>query len=135
MRFTVPKFIEHEAKIVGPLTFKQFAFIGTAAFIGFILYFTVSFSIFIIACLVLGGGAMALAFLKIEGKPLPAFLGNLLLFRLSPKIYVWRKIKSRLKIFKKAKFEKQETDEALSLKITQKGQLKNLKTKVDTTNK
>ena len=126
MRFTVPKFIDHEAKIVGPLTFKQFAFIGTAVFIGFILYFTVSFSIFIISCLVLGGGSAALAFLKIESKPLPAFLGNLLLFRLSPKIYIWRKTKKRLKILKKEKFEKEKDKKDVSLKMTREGQLKKL---------
>ena len=126
MRFTVPKFIEHEPKIVGPLTFKQFTFIGAAVFVCFILYFTVSFFIFIITSVVLVGGAMALAFLKIEGKPLPAFLGNLLLFRLSPKIYVWRKIKNQLKIFKKQEFEKQKNEEDVSLKMTREGQLKKI---------
>jgi len=30
MRYTVPQFIEHEAKIIGPLTFKQFTYLAMA---------------------------------------------------------------------------------------------------------
>ncbi len=135
MRFTVPQFIEHEAKIVGPLTFRQFIFIGVAGAIGFILYFTVPFSIFLIACFILGGGAIALAFLKIGGKPLPAVLGNFLKFNLSPKIYIWRKTEVPIKVFKKEEVKKEEIEEELPLKIAEKSQLKKIKTKIETKTK
>jgi len=135
MRFTVPKFIEHEAKIVGPLTFKQFVFIGIAGAICFALYFTVPFSIFLIACLILGGGAIALAFLKIGGKSLPAILGNFLKFSVSPKIFIWRKIGAPIKIFKKEKIKKEEVEEELPLKIAEKSQLKKLRTQIETKTK
>lgn len=91
MRFTIPQFIEHEAKIIGPLTFKQFIFVGIAALICFILYFSVSFDLFLLGCIVLGGISIAFAFLKIEGIPLPQVVSNFLKFSFSPKKYLWEK--------------------------------------------
>lgn len=135
MRFTVPKFIEHEAKIVGPLTFKQFIFIGVAGAIGFILYFALPFSIFLIASLILGGGAMALAFLKIGGRSLPTILGNFLKFSISPKMFIWRKIEAPIKVFKKKEVKKKEVEEELPLKIAEKSQLKKLRTQIETKTK
>lgn len=135
MRFTVPKFIEHEAKIVGPLTFRQFIFIGMAGGICFILYFTVPFSIFLPAVLVLGGGAIALAFLKIGGRSLPTILGNFLKFSISPKMFIWRKVEVPIKIFKKEKIKKEKVEEELPLKIAEKSQLKKLRTKIETQTK
>jgi hypothetical protein len=91
MEFTVPQFIEKKPKIVGPLTFKQFVFIGTAAGICLFLYFTVPLHVFIIAAIFLLGMAFALAFLKIGKVSFPVFLKNLFFFLLGPKIYLWKK--------------------------------------------
>ena len=135
MRFIVPKFIEHEAKIVGPLTFNQFIFIGIAGAICFVLYFTVPFSFFTIACFVLGIGAVALAFLKIGGRSLPIILGNFLKFNVSPKIYIWRKNEALIKTFKKEVIKKEEEKEELPLKIAKNSQLKKLKTQIETKTK
>ena len=90
-QFTVPKFIEHKPKIIGPLTFQQFIFIGVAAAIAFILYFTVPFPIFLVSTIILVGGGAALAFIQIGGRPLPEILKNLFRFSLSPKLYLWKK--------------------------------------------
>ncbi len=89
-QFTVPQFIEHEAKIVGPLTFKQFIFIGVAGAICFVFYFTVPFFIFILLSIVIMPGGFALAFLKNGGQSLPVILKNFFGFSISPKIYLWR---------------------------------------------
>jgi len=135
MRFTLPQFVEHEAKIVGPLTFKQFTFVGVAGAICFILYFSVSFSLFLIGCFILGGGALALGFLRIGGRPISVVFGNFLKFRISPKIFIWRKIKAPIKIFKKEKIKKEEEKDELPLKIAEKSQLKKLHTQVETQSK
>jgi hypothetical protein len=135
MRFTVPKFIEHEAKIVGPLTFRQFIFVGMAGGICFVLYFTVPFSIFLVASLVLGGGAVALAFLKIGGRPLSIILANFLKFNISPKMYIWKKTEAPIKVFKKEKVKKEEVEDELPLKIAERSQLKKLRTKIETQTK
>jgi len=131
MRFTIPQFIEHEPKIVGPLTFRQFSFIGVAAAICFILYYTVPFSVFLIACLILGGGAMALAFLRIGGRSLPTIFGNFLKFSVSPKIFIWRKIEAPIKVFKKERIKKEEAEEELPLKIAERSQLKKIRTQIE----
>jgi len=132
MRFTIPQFIEHEAKIIGPLTFKQFAFIGIAGGIGFVLYFTAPFYIFLPACIALGVGAVALAFAKIGGRDLPTIVGNSLKFLISPKIYIWKKKEEKFEVFKKeGKIAETKGDE-LPLKIAEKSQLKKLRTQVET---
>lgn len=136
MRFVVPQFIEYEAKIVGPLTFRQFVYIGIAAAICFILYFSMPFSLFIAACVVLGIGALALAFLKIGGRSLPTILANFLRFNLAPKMYIWKRKEQVITMFKKEEVKKEEEkEEELPLKIAEKSQLKKLHTKIETKTK
>ena len=139
MRFTVPQFIEHEIKIVGPLTFRQFIFVGIAGAIGFFLYFTIgktNFFLFIVSCFVLGIISLALAFLQIGGRSLPTILGNFLRFNLSPKIYLWRKKEMPVIEFKKpSTTEVMEGEVELPLKIAEKSRLKKIKTKIETRTK
>jgi len=129
MQFVVPKFIEMETRIAGPLTFKQLLYVGLAGAICFFLYFTTSFSIFLISSIFIGGFGFALAFLRIGGRTLPEILTNFLKFSLSPKIFTWMK-KGEPVVFQKMEIKKEK--EELPLKIAEKSQLKKLKLKVDT---
>lgn len=131
MRFTVPQFIEHEAKIVGPFTFKQFIFIGIAGAICFMLYFTVPFSLFLLSCVIIGGGAMSLALLKIGGKPLPSVITNFIKFKLSPKMYLWHKKQGLITVLEQKKPERGGEEET-PLKVVKKSQLKDVQTKIET---
>ena len=133
MRFTVPQFIEYEPKIVGPFTFKQFIFIGLAAGACFILYFTVSFTLFLISCFLLGGIALAFAFLRIDGTPLSSLLGNFLKFNISPKMYLWQK-REGLERMPEETIMKEEVipEDELPLKIGGTSRLKNIKTQIET---
>ncbi len=132
MRFSIPQFIEHEAKIVGPLTFKQSVFIGIAAVICFVLYFLLPFSLFLIISIILIGGGVALAFFKLSGKALPAVLVNVLRFSFGSKIYVWKKKEQPAMIYKKetekplVKKTKKEKEKELPLKMAEKSRLKKL---------
>ena len=136
MRFTIPQFIEYEAKIIGPFTFKQFVYVGLAGAVGFVLYFSVPFYLFIISCFVLGIGALSLAFFKIGGRSLAIIIGNFLKFKLTPKMYIWRKKEQPITVFKKEKVKKkEEPEEELPLKIAEKSQLKKLRTKIETQTK
>jgi len=131
-QFTVPKFIEHQAKIVGPLTFKQFIFVGAAGAVCFVLYFTIPFFVFILASIVIMLGGFALAFLKSGGRSLPTVLKNFLFFFFTPKMYLWKK-KSGLppKIIEKEELPK-EIEEAPVPKVVGKSRLKNLSTEIET---
>jgi hypothetical protein len=131
--FIVPKFIEREAKIVGPLTFKQFVYIGTAGAILLFLYFQISFPVFIILAIFLLGIAFILAFLKIGGFPFPTVLKNFFIHSVSPKLYIWGKA-PLIKKMPRAKEEipiKKKLDE-LPLKIAERSRIKKLITEIET---
>lgn len=132
MQYTVPKFIEMEAKIIGPFTFKQFTYVGFAAAILFILYFSVPFYLFIIAAVILMGGALTLAFLKIEGRSMPTILKNFLIFSAKPRLYIWKKKLAPPKIIKEKPKEEQEIDPESALKITGKGHLRKISKQIET---
>ena len=130
-QFTVPKFIERKPKIVGPLTFQQFIFIGIAGAICFIFYFTVPFYFFILLTIIIMFGGTVLAFGKAGGRPLPIVLKNFLSFFVSPKIYLWKK-KGGLppKIIEK-KIEPREIKKTPVPTMVGKSRLKNLSTQIE----
>ena len=90
-QFTVPQFIEHKAKVIGPLTFNQFIYIGSAGAICFFFYFTVSFYMFILIGIVVMLAGITLAFGKIRGFSVVHVFKNFLTFTAGPKIYLWKK--------------------------------------------
>ena len=131
-QFTVPQFIEHEPKIVGPLTFKQFIFIGIAAAICFIFYFTTPFFVFVLATIVVMGGGAALAFLKSGGRSLPVVLKNFFNFSRAPKMYLWKHREGLPpKIMKIAPAPK-EIEKASVPTVTGKSRLNVLSTQIET---
>jgi len=139
MRFTVPQFIEHEAKIVGPLTFKQFIFVGVAGAICFVLYFSIGqdnfLLFFMLSVIILGGGA-GLAFLKISGQKLPTVLVNFFRFSIASKFYAWKtKGAQQVTFSKKLELEKESKGNDLPLKIVETSRLKKIKTDIETKTK
>ena len=132
-RYRVPKFIEKDPEIIGPMTFKEFAYIGVAGLISAILYFTMPLIPFILTAILLFGIAIALAFITIGGKSLPMVILHSVSFLFSSKIYLWKKKKGTPKVIKKKKQEpqKKETDQS-PLKMTQKSRLKEMETKIKT---
>jgi hypothetical protein len=92
MNFVLPQFIEMEARIVGPLTLKQFMYIASGAGLSFFIYFTntLGTTISIVLIILIMSACGALAFVKIDGIALPNVLVNALRFALSSKIYLWK---------------------------------------------
>jgi len=70
-QFQVPQFIEVENKIVGPLSLKQFLYLAVAGIVCFMLYFILQLWLWLLITAILGGSAVALAFIKYNGQPLP----------------------------------------------------------------
>jgi hypothetical protein len=130
MPFVVPKFIERKPKIVGPLTFQQFLYVGGAAAVCVFLYFTASPLVFFLSLLILVGGSIFLAFFKIEGIPITTVIGNFFSFSFSSKIYLWKKSGLPPKMIRKEppKKEKKEPD---VLNIAEKSRLKNLAERIE----
>lgn len=134
MRFTVPQFIEQEAKIIGPLTFKQFIFIGIAAALCFIFYFLfgkTNFSIFLtLSIIVLAVGA-GLAFLKVNGRGLPTILANFFRFILGSKLYIWKRKGALVTFSKETEIKKEVKGEEATLKNIGTSRLKKTQAKLE----
>src|SRR3989338_7891452 len=73
-QFQVPQFITVEDTIVGPLTIKQFAYIGIGVLVIGVLYKLLPGTIFFLIAPIIGGVVGSLAFLKINDQPLPKIL-------------------------------------------------------------
>ena len=90
MQYQVPQFIEVEDKIFGPLTLKQFVYIAGSLGTGFVLWnflpklFAVPVGLAVIAL------GFALAFIKVNSRPLAVFIRSLFDNIWSPKVYVFK---------------------------------------------
>jgi hypothetical protein len=91
MQFNIPQFIDVEDKIIGPLTLKQFLYLaGAGVFLFFVWYFS-ELWVFIIFAVPVGSFAIALAFVKINGRPLINYVAAFIAYIRKPRLYVWRK--------------------------------------------
>jgi len=91
MRFQVPQFIEIEDKIFGPLTIKQFIYLGGGIGLTFILFrFLPLFLVIPLGILILGL-SLGLAFYQINNKPFIYVLQSAFGYFLSNKLYLWGK--------------------------------------------
>ena len=138
MRFTVPQFIEHEAKIIGPLTFKQFIFIGVAGAVCFALYFSIgktNFFLFLMLSIIALGIGAGLAFLKINGQGLPKILANFFRFRFGSRFYLWKRKGALITFSKDVEMKKEPKRKEVPLKAVGPSQLKKMKIKLETETK
>lgn len=105
-QYQTPQFIEREAKIIGPLSFRQAAYVGVPLAVNFALWFIIAadyFIVFVAIALLLQGAGIALAFGKVEGKTFPEVIMNVLFFLSKPKTYVWQRGNAKLH-FKKEEY-------------------------------
>lgn len=135
--YQVPQFIEHETKIVGPLTFRQFIYIGGGSAILFILFFTFgekNFFLFFVIASLIGGFAFALAFAKVGGKSFGSALFSMLGFFLAPRIFIWKKTQRKIPIIPAPPASPPQTQEEGRgpLTFAERSRLKSLSWKVDT---
>ncbi len=136
MEFTVPQFIEHEAKVIGPFTFKQFIVVAIAGIICFIAYYKTPPWVFIPVCIMVGGGALAIVFVKVQGRSPLVMVANFITFIFSPKVYLWKRkvIPARVTVIR-PKTKKEGVKEEPVPKVAKKSRLKDLAIKIETTKK
>lgn len=89
MQFQVPQFIEVEDKIFGPLTFRQFVYLGGGTGICYMLFRVLPLFLAFPFILVIGGLALALAFMKFNGRPFNLAMENAFYYILHPRLYLW----------------------------------------------
>ncbi|MDO8664667.1 MAG: PrgI family protein [Candidatus Liptonbacteria bacterium] len=90
MQFQVPQFADVEDKIVGPLSLKQFLYIGSAVGLSMLLFFIVKLWLWIILSIFIISGAAALSMIKINGQPLIKIAISAIGFYWRPQTYVWQ---------------------------------------------
>jgi len=90
MQFQVPQFIETEDKVVGPLTLKQFGYVGGAAIIILLLFFVLDTFLWLVIAGFFGLVGAALAFGKYNGRPLIVLLIAVIDNIWQPKVYVFK---------------------------------------------
>jgi hypothetical protein len=96
MQFEVPQFIEIEDKIFGPLTWKQFLFLGGGVGIAVVLFITANFFVFLLVGLPLALLGGALAFVPINNRPFSFFLEAVINYFRGQRLYLWRQKSDRI---------------------------------------
>lgn len=134
LRFQIPQFIEHEAKIVGPFTLKQSLYLLTPLLISLFLYFILPFPVFLIAAILLESIGVALNFVKVGGKSLPTILVHAFSFIISPRNFVWTKGKHTINLGAPVEYGDPETPESSEIPtpIAHGSKLKTLSTQIET---
>jgi hypothetical protein len=89
MRFEVPQFIEIEDKIFGPLTWRQFVYLGGGVGAAVVMFLVFPFFVFVVAGLPIALLAGALAFYPINNRPFSYFLEAVYNYVASDKLYLW----------------------------------------------
>ncbi len=137
MQFTVPQFIYREAKILGPLTFKQIIYIGAGGAACFFVYLIIGKKAivgFIAAAIFIMAAAGLLAFGQYGGKNFPTVVSNFFTFTFSNKLYLWHRkpITQRIVMTKIVREAPKKTGEGTPLKIAEKSRLRELTTEIET---
>lgn len=91
MRFQVPQFIEVEDKIFGPLTFKQFIYLGGGVGISAVLFILLPKFLALLISVPIVIFAAALAFYKINEKPFIDTVEAFVKYTLGSKLYIWKR--------------------------------------------
>ena len=132
MRFKMPKFLERETKFFAFLTFKQLAVLGIVGLVLFVLYYIIPRSIFFVLLFVIGGGASALLFIRIEGIPLFRLVGQFFGYFIGPKKFIWRKKElPPIKLLKEEKKVEKKEKEKGPLKVSPESKLRKLSSKIE----
>lgn len=89
MQFEVPQFIEIEDKIFGPLTWRQFLYMGGGGMMAVVMFLTMPFIIFVFLGIPIAAAAFALAFYPVNNRPFSYFLEAMYTYLTKQKVYHW----------------------------------------------
>lgn len=93
----VPKFIDIEDRVIGPLTLMQFFYLAVPAALIVILKAIAPFPVFIVGLVVFGGLGFALAFVRVSERPFIYFLFAAFRYAMNPHRYSWGRVEQKVK--------------------------------------
>jgi hypothetical protein len=96
MQFKVPQFIDIEDKVVGNLSFKQFAYLAGGAGLSYISIKVLPGFLALFITPALAGLALALTFIKINDKPFSHALEAFIKYYSKSRLYLWKKQETRI---------------------------------------
>lgn len=111
MRYQVPQFIEIEDKIFGPLTLKQFLYVAGGSSIAFIIWSILPTFLAIIVAVPILIFFFALAFYKVNQRPLIATVESAVKYFFNQKLYIWHKTNKKPTKADNKQENKQENEE------------------------
>lgn len=91
MRFEVPQFIEVEDKIFGPLSWRQFLYVGGGIGAAVTTFLMLPFIVFVILGVPIALLSGALAFYPVNNRPFSFFLEAIINYITQERLYLWRK--------------------------------------------
>lgn len=91
MQFKVPQFIDIEDKVVGNLSFKQFAYLAGGAGLSYISLKLLPGFLALFITPIVAGLALALTFIKINEKPFAHALESFIRYYSKSRLYLWKK--------------------------------------------
>ena len=131
-QFVVPQFIDVEDKIFGPITTRQFLILLVAGLVTFVIYRFADFTSLILALVFLDGGALILAFVKINGQTFHYFILNVVQTLRKPKLRIWNKSLSNEELNYLRNEKPAEIMEKMEKKSVGAGHIRNLSLVVNT---
>lgn len=91
MRFEVPQFIEIEDKIFGPLTWRQFVYLGGGVGAAVVMFLVLPLFLSVILGIPIALLAAALAFYPVNNRPFSYFLEAVWNYFTNSRLYLWRR--------------------------------------------
>ncbi len=113
-QFTVPQFIDVEDKIFGPVTTRQFIILLVASLMVFIAFKLADTTLFIFLLALIGGFAIILAFVKINGQAFHYFILNIFQTARRPSRRVWNKQYTRAELNELRRSQEVEVEEKVA---------------------
>jgi hypothetical protein len=132
-QFVVPQFIDVEDKIFGPITTRQFIILLVAGVIIFGAFKYADIALFAIITFFVGGGAIAFAFIKVNGQVFHYFLLNIIQTMKKPSLRIWNKHYTTKELeYLRKQSESEEVTEYMQKKTVRKQHIRDLSLVVNT---
>jgi len=131
-QFVVPQFIDVEDKIFGPITVRQFLILLVAGLIIFTSFKLADFALFITTAVIIGGLALILSFVKINGQTFHYVVLNILQTMRRPSLRIWRKDYSKKELDYLRKITIEEIEEKEKIKPANSSHIRDLALIVNT---
>lgn len=91
MRYELPRYIEDEAKIAGPLNIKQFFIFFGAGVVCAMLFFFLKTPVAVFLSIIILGTTALIVFGRYKGRPIHAIIGGVMKYLWEPRTYIWQK--------------------------------------------